>query len=162
MTVVIAPDRVLHHIRNEPDLKALVLLWEPVDEKRRNALAGNLRQLLGWTLSGTLAQPRPRRKEADNFQQLADVRCLQHTSGEVVVCVGKPAYIWQNIVSTHPSIHLAMRTVRDVLNGSNKNKPGGWELRKPPDWWMRLPSGTHLVGLGEQPAAAQVNHLRSR
>ena len=155
-----APDRVVYRIAHgdEEAVKRIAAKYAPC-ERERAQLASNLRQLLGWTDVG---DDRDDRKMASNFKMLVNVWCLQHDkTHEIVVCVGGYDHIFETVVQPHPGMNFARSTLKDVLNGKMTSgvgrKGNKWVRRAVPAAWFRLPDGTSLVGLGENPTAAQVN-----
>ena len=153
--LLVAPDRVLYVIvlGDEVALKRVVERYES-NPKKHYVLAGNLRQLLGWTMVG---HDRDAREETANFQLLTKIWCLQHdVSHEIVAVVGKYPHVWKTVVQPHPAMSFTETSMKKLLNGS-KPHVMGWRRIPAPISWIQLADGTSLVGLGEQPAVVQLH-----
>ena len=162
MQRLVAPDRVLHFVRpqadgGEEDLQAAV----PRDAKDRAKLVGNLRQLLGWSGVGNSTgdkNDRVGRKDANNWQHLADVRWLQQDGkAELVPVVGKYPHIYKTVVQPHPDMAFDQSQLKNLLLERIKRTPDGWRwVRRPHSQIWSLDSGTSLVGHLVEPLGAGI------
>ena len=112
---LVSPDRKLYLVDNEEDLKGVGKLYGLTSKQ-----LGNVRQLLSWTGVGNHSgdrNDRTERKEAENFQILSRVRWLKHdASSEPVPVVGKPPHIFDNVVTPHPDMTFAYKSLLNLLN----------------------------------------------
>ena len=145
---LVSPDRKLYLVDNEEDLKGVGKLYGLTSKQ-----LGNVRQLLSWTGVGNHSgdrNDRTERKEAENFQILSRVRWLKHdASSEPVPVVGKPPHIFDNVVTPHPDMTFAYKSLLNLLNGSKQSvsKDGfTWRLANSPPQIFTLGNGASLVG----------------
>ena len=143
---LVSPDRKLYLVDNEHDLKAVGKLYGLTSPQIRN-----VRQLLGWTGVGNHSgdrNDRTERKEAENFQLLSQIHWLKRDdASELVPVVGKPPHIWKSVVTPHPDMKFAYKSLLNLLNGAKPSvsKEGfTWRLASSPAQIFTLGNGARL------------------
>ena len=147
---LVSPDRKLYLVDNEEDLKAVGKLYGLTSKQ-----LGNVRQLLSWTVVGNHSgdhNDRTERKEAENFQILSRVRGLKHdASSELVPVVGKPPHIFDNVVTPHPDMTFAYKSLLNLLNGSKQSvSKDGFSLHVQHDHARHQGAAMHAQRVGRE------------